>query len=99
MIGNAGSVIVFRVGAEDAPLLAAELGVPNPTALTDIANFTAWSKVMQNDLPIEAHHIQMLPAQNTVAARLTAIRNRTRARHARPREAVENRIARFLAAH
>lgn len=99
VIGNAGSVIVFRVGAEDAPLLAAELGVPNPTALTEIANFSAWSKVMQDDLPIEAHHIQMLPAQSTVAARLTAIRNRTRARHARPREAVENRIARFLAAH
>lgn len=99
VIGNSGSVVVFRVGAEDAPLLAAELGVHNPMALTEIANFSAWSKVMQNDLPIEAHHIQMLPAQSTVAARLTAIRNRTRARHARPREAVENRIARFLAAH
>ena len=99
VIGNAGSVIVFRVGAEDAPLLAAELGEPKPTAHTELAKITASTKNKQNDQPNEEHHIQMLPAQSTVAARLTAIRNRTRARHARPREAVENRIARFLAAH
>ncbi len=99
VIGNAGSVVVFRVGAEDAPLLAAELSVRNPGALTEIANFSAWSKIMQDDLPLEAHHIQMLPAQSIAEHRLSAIRNRTRARHARPREVVENRIARFLAAH
>ena len=64
VIGNAGSVVVFRVGAEDAPLLAAELSVRNPGALTEIANFSAWSKIMQDDLPLEAHHIQMLPAQS-----------------------------------
>ncbi|MGH6930799.1 MAG: hypothetical protein ACREEE_00040 [Dongiaceae bacterium] len=46
VIGNAGTLIAFRLGAEDAPLIADELGHPNHDALLDTPNFAAWIKLM-----------------------------------------------------
>lgn len=96
VIGNAGSMIAFRVGAEDAPLLAAELGLHSPGALTEAANFTSWTKISQDGVPTEPRRIETLKPETIANGRLTAVRNRTRARAARPRGAVENRIARFF---
>ncbi|MFM9942160.1 MAG: type IV secretory system conjugative DNA transfer family protein [Hyphomicrobiaceae bacterium] len=97
VIGNAGSIVAFRIGAEDAPLLAAELGIETTSALSEIGNFTAWVKLMQNGLPTEVRRLETLPHDPSSRDRLEAVRNRTRTRHARPREQVESRIQRFLA--
>lgn len=96
VIGNAGSIAAFRIGAEDAPLIADELGIDTPSALTEIGNFAAWVKLMQNGLPTEARRIDTPPPMIGATGRFDAVRNRTRARHARPRETVENRIRRFM---
>jgi hypothetical protein len=42
VIGNAGSLVVFRVGSRDAELLAPEFHPIVPSALTDQEPFSAW---------------------------------------------------------
>jgi len=42
VIGNAGTLVVFRVGAADAELLAPEFRTLEPGALSDQEPFTAW---------------------------------------------------------
>ena len=42
VIGNAGTLVVFRVGSRDAELLAPEFRPMDPGALADQEPFTAW---------------------------------------------------------
>ena len=96
VIGNAGTVVAFRVGAQDAPLIADELGHHNHATLCDTRNFAAWVKLMHRGSPTNALHVKMLPPPQAGSGRLPAIRSRTRARHARSRQLVEDQINRFL---
>ena len=96
VIGNAGSILAFRIGAEDAPLMAAELGIESPSALTDIANFAAWAKLTRHGVPGEPRHIDTLLPDAASVGRLDAVRRRTWARYTRPRQSVEDKITRFL---
>lgn len=96
VIGNAGTLIAFRLGAEDAPLIAEEIGHRNHDALTNTQNFAAWIRLMYEDSPSDAHYMRTLPPPATTFGRLPAIQARTRARHARQRDHVEQSISRFL---
>jgi len=96
VIGNAGTLVAFRLGAEDAPLIGAELSHQNHDALVDTPNFAAWVKLMYNNSPTDPRYMKTLPPPSTTSGRLPAIEARTRARHARPREHVERQIGRFL---
>ena len=97
VIGNAGTVVAFRVGAEDAPLIGDELGHHNHATLCDTGNFAAWIKLMHRDAPTDARYVETLPPIQISFGRLSAIRARSRARHSRRREHVEQQIERFLA--
>ncbi|WP_417519711.1 type IV secretory system conjugative DNA transfer family protein [Minwuia sp.] len=46
ILGNAGSMMVFRVGATDAPMLANQLGDVHPRDLIGLANFECFARVM-----------------------------------------------------
>lgn len=94
--GNAGSMIAFRIGSEDAALIADEVGLQSPSALTELPNFATWARLMSNGLPLEPRRIETLEPFGDRVERLDAVRHRTRARYARPRQVVENRINRFL---
>jgi hypothetical protein len=97
VIGNAGTIVAFRVGAEDAPLIADELGHRNQGALTETPNFSAWIKLMYNGSPTDARYMDTTsPVQTATSGRLPAIQARTRARHTRARDHVERDIKRFL---
>jgi hypothetical protein len=96
VIGNAGSILAFRLGAEDAPLIANELGIQSPSALTDTANFSAWAKLTRNGVPDEPRRIDTQLPDPSLSGRLQAVRRRSWARYTRPRQLVENKIARFL---
>ena len=98
VIGNAGSILAFRLGAEDAPLISNELGIENASALTDTANFSAWAKLTRNGIPGDARPIYTLPPDACVGGRIEAMRRRTWARYTRPRQSVEQKISRFLRA-
>lgn len=93
VLGNIGTLIVFRVGASDAEILAAELDVKMPSALTDKGNFEAWVKLLRNGSPTGAIPIRTLPARVTSGS-LPLVASRTRARYGQPRHRVEQAIAR-----
>lgn len=95
VLGNAGTLIAFRVGAADAVLLAPELGLANPQVLTDTANFQAWSKFIQAGVPTNALQLATFPPAHP-AGRLRQVIAHTRACHSRPRQQVELRINQFL---
>ena len=97
MLGNVGSLVAFRIGAEDSERVAAELGVDSPSALTDLANFTAWAKLIRDGNPTEPMRIDTEVPEPEHHRRATAIIARTRARHTRPRATVEAKINRFIA--
>ncbi|PHQ69202.1 MAG: hypothetical protein COB93_08695 [Sneathiella sp.] len=52
MLGNTGTLISFRVGAEDAPFLAGEFA-PNITAqdLINLPNYDMYIKLMIDGMP------------------------------------------------
>ena len=77
VFGNVGEMICFRVGAEDAPLLAKELGLKNPDMLTDLSNFEAYSR---EGGPYDATLFKTLPPTPKLG-KLEANKRRTRARH------------------
>ena len=67
VFGNAGTIVAFRVGALDAPMLAAELGMPSPRALRETNNFHAWLRLMRDGAPLEPHLIKTPPPQPPAA--------------------------------
>ena len=97
VFGNAGTIVAFRLGALDAPLLAAELGLENPRALRETANLHAWLRLMRDGTPLDPHLIQMLPLPAQTAGRLRRVVARTRTRHMTPRAAVDAKIDAFFA--
>jgi hypothetical protein len=96
IFGNAGTMLAFRIGALDAPLIAAELGLPDPHTLRETNNFHAWLRLMRHGAPLDPHLIQTLPPHPPSGDRLKKIAAHTRARHMMPREAVEARISVLL---
>jgi len=54
LLGNAGTLIVFRVGSADAELLAPEFYPVRPDALADQAEFWAW---LRRDARPSAHQV------------------------------------------
>jgi hypothetical protein len=52
VLGNAGTIISFRVGAEDAPYLAREfVGEFDETELVQLPNYRIYLKLMINGSP------------------------------------------------
>jgi hypothetical protein len=97
VFGNAGTIIAFRVGAQDAPLLAAELGLQSPHALRETNNFHAWVRLMLDGAPLDPHLIATLPPYPPASNRLRQVIARSRVRHTIPRALVEARVAAFFA--
>jgi len=96
IIGNCGSTIAFRVGAEDARVLAPELDVELPTALSDTRNYAAWARVLERGQPSDAFLLQTEEPTPPATGRTSRVIAHTRARHCRPRQRVEHEISRQL---
>jgi len=92
VFGNAGTLVVFRVGAHDAERLAGELGMSSPATLTQTNNYRAWIKLMRDSAPAEARLIDTL-APPPPGARLANVVAFAHARHMMPRKPVEESIA------
>jgi hypothetical protein len=98
VLGNAGSIVAARCGAEDAPILSRHIGLGGDDALLDLPNFAAWARLLHDGVPTSPLRFDLLDppaARRHDARKLVAI---SRARFGRPRQAIEGRIARFLAA-
>ena len=92
MFGNAGTLVVFRVGAHDAKRLVGELGMNNPATLTQTNNYQAWIKLMRGGAPLEPRVIETL-APPPPGARFAQVVAFAHARHMMPRKPVEEQIA------
>ena len=92
VFGNAGTLVVFRVGAHDAKRLAGELGMSSPATLTQTNNHRAWIKLMRDGAPLEPRVIETL-APPPPGARLAQVIAFAHARHMMPRKPVEESIA------
>jgi hypothetical protein len=96
IIANCGNFIVFRIGAHDAEIMSAELGIDNARALSDARNFTAWAKLLQYGNPTDAFALDTHLPQPLVSERGVGVIAHTRARHTRDRSAVERIIQQQL---
>jgi hypothetical protein len=92
VFGNAGTLIVFRVGALDAERLSGELGASNMATLTQTNNYQAWIRLMHNGAPMHPHLLDTF-APPSEGARFEKVVAFTRDRHMKPRAYVEARIA------
>lgn len=52
VLGNVGTLAVFRVGSRDAAVLVAELDIKMPSTLSDTPNFEAWVKTLRDETPV-----------------------------------------------
>jgi hypothetical protein len=86
VIGNAGSLVVFRVGSRDAELLAPEFRPMDPAGLADQEPFTAWLRrgTGRDRITAEPKLYEPLGTRD-------AILEQSRQRFGRPRRALEKR--------
>jgi DNA helicase HerA-like ATPase len=94
VFGNVGTITAFRVGAEDAPLVAQELGLKNPDALSDLPNFEAWQRVGG---PFNPALVATVPPAPSLG-RLASVKRRTQSRYCRPQRTIERSITNFIRA-
>lgn len=96
-LGNAATLLSFRLGAADAPLIAAHLGLPNSDALQDLSNFRLWLRTLRDGSPIEPALLRSLPEPWPLHRRAARFIRNSQVRFGRPRGQVERRIISFLA--
>jgi energy-coupling factor transporter ATP-binding protein EcfA2 len=87
IFGNVGCLWVFRVGTDDAPVMAKELGLKNPEILLDLSPFTAYRRTGLEPERIEA------PRPIASRGRFAANVRQTRAAYTRTPEQIHNRVA------
>jgi hypothetical protein len=86
VIGNAGSLAVFRVGSRDAELLAPEFQPMDPSGLADQEPFAAWLR-----RGIGRDRIFAEPQLYEPLGTGEAIREQSRQRFGRPRRTLQQR--------
>jgi hypothetical protein len=96
VFGNAGSIIACRAGAQDASILAAQIGLGGADALLDLPNFAGWARLLRDGVPTSPIRLALHdtpPPRRPDAHRLIET---SRTRFGRPRKDIEERIRSFL---
>lgn len=100
VFGNAANVIALRGGADDAPHLARHLDLgypdPNPRAIIELANFTAWARFLVRGSPSSAMRLDLYEPPAPRHQRPQSLIANSRAQFGRDRAAVEAAIGRFF---
>ena len=96
VFGNAGTVIAFRIGVEDAELMAKEFApVFNDFDVINIDRYNAYIKLMINGTGSRPFNIETLPPTAPGPADVAAaVRKLTKLKYGRPRAEVEAEILR-----
>jgi len=93
VFGNAGSLIAFRVGTEDAEFLAGQFApVFTGEDLVNIDNFNAYAKLLVNGETAPPFNIRTIPFEVVERHGAQEIKQNSRMQYAKPREAVEREI-------
>ncbi len=96
VFGNAGSIVACRCGAEDAAMLAAQIGLDNADALLDLPNFSAWARLLRAGVPTSPIRFDLYDAPRQRRPDAHRLIDTSRLRFGRPRHEVEARIRKFL---
>jgi type IV secretory pathway TraG/TraD family ATPase VirD4 len=96
VIGNVGNTIAFRVGADDASLVARQLGWKQPDALQDQANYRAMARFLEGGSPTGVVVLETYPAPAQRNFKPEKAITHSRMRFGRGRRDVEERIRKFL---
>ncbi|MEK7590195.1 MAG: DUF87 domain-containing protein [Patescibacteria group bacterium] len=97
VFGNVGSMIVFRVGADDADYLAKHFEpVFSKNDLINIDNFNAYAKLLINGRPAQSFNIRTLPPLIGDEQTKVAIKEFSRNTYGRSREDVEKEVVYHL---
>lgn len=89
VMGNANTFVIFRTGAEDAKLLASQIGMPNPMELINTHDYHAWVKTVRKGVPKEPVSIKTLRPKRTEGGRFWAVIKNTHNNYARSRSEIE----------
>lgn len=93
VFGNAGSLVVFRVGPDDAEYLKHFFEpIFTPQDLVNIDNFNAYLKLLINDKTSKPFNIQTIKEHTGQPEMFEYIKELSRATYGRPRELVEEEI-------
>ena len=96
VFGNVGSIVACRSGAEDAAILAEQIGLHSHEALLDLANYSAWARLLKSGAPTSPIRMDLYSAPLPRRADARRLIDTSRRRFGRPRREVEARIRRFL---
>jgi len=100
VIGNCGSLLAFRVGLEDAELLAPAFskhpGQLTPADLCNLPNYTAYARLLIDGHPSNPFSISTLPPPTFGEDRLEVVRGRSQRQYAQSVEVTQARIERDL---
>ncbi len=94
VFGNAGSMVCFRIGAEDSEVMAKEFKPTfNEFDLVNIDRYNAYMKLMINGTASKPFNVSTYPLlRNGNEEQAKAIRQLSRVKHGRPRAEVEEEI-------
>ncbi len=97
VFGNVGSIVCFRVGAEDAPLLARQLDIANPAALKGQANHKATASILEDGVPTRSFGLDCYPPPLPFHTRAERLKRHSSLRFGHERQRVETHISEFFA--
>jgi hypothetical protein len=93
VFGNVGSMVVFRVGADDAEFLKNQFEpVFSPQDLMNIDNFNAFVKLLINNQTTRPFNLRTIKEKEGSPEMVQALREMSRLKYGRPREEVEEEI-------
>jgi GTPase SAR1 family protein len=96
VFGNVGSFIACRVGAADAGIVSSQIGLNNPDAVLDLPNFAVWARLLKGGVPTSPVRLELHDTPRSRRGSVHRLIAVSRSRFGRPRDDVEQRIARFL---
>jgi len=89
VFGNAGTMISFRVGSDDAMHLEREFSPFNSLDLVSLSNYSFYIKLMINGITSEPFSAVTLPLPITMISELEYVREESRRKYCTPRKMVE----------
>jgi hypothetical protein len=93
VFGNVGSMVVFRVGADDAEFLKNQFEPAfSPQDLMNIDNFNAFVKLLINNQTARPFNIRTIKEKDGSPETVRSLREMSRLKYGRPREEVEEEI-------
>ena len=97
VFGNVGSMISFRIGADDAEFLEKQFAPAFSAAdLMRVDNYNAFVKLLIKGQPAQPFNIKTLPFKSGTVGHLDALRERSYVLYGRPREDIEEEVAKSL---